>query len=195
MQQKENLRKKILIERKKFSETEHFSANNSINESVNSLLESCYNKNANLVGKKSKLIIGLYWPLKGEPDLLKLVIDTKYLTAIPKIKDQRMDFVKYEMGSGLEISLFNKLMQPVNNIKIIPDIVILPGLGFSLNGHRLGFGAGHYDKYLDKNFLDVDKNVIKIGVCFHDNLYEHLPSEPHDIKMNYIITDQTIIDL
>ena len=67
-----------------------------------------------------------------------------------------------------------------------PDIVIIPSLAYSLHGNRLGFGMGYYDKYFNK--IDVNSKIIKLGVCFHEYLYEYLPTEDHDIKMDYIIT-------
>jgi 5-formyltetrahydrofolate cyclo-ligase len=53
----------------------------------------------------------------------------------------------------------------------------------------LGFGVGYYDKY----FTKIQNSIVKIGVCFHEYLYEYLPQEDHDCKMDYIITDKNII--
>ena len=189
MELKNSLRKKILLNRKKFSEVEHFNANDIIVKNVSDFLYSKVKEKDDSLEKKLKLVLGLYWPMKGEPDLLKLVMSQKWSVGIPKIKGERIDFVKYEVGSQLEMNMSGKLKQPSNNIKVIPDIVILPGLAFSLSGHRLGFGLGCYDKY----FAKIEKNITKIGVCFYENLYEYLPHEPHDTKMDYIITDKSII--
>ena len=142
---------------------------------------------------KKNLKLAIYWPLKGEPDLIKLTINSNYILSLPKMREQDMDFVRYDLGSKLMQSFGKKLMQPTNNVKIIPDIVIVPGLAFSLHGHRIGFGYGYYDKYFAK--IKNMSKIIKIGVCFHEYLYEYLPNEEHDIKMNYIITNQTIIAL
>ncbi len=189
MELKNNLRKKILLDRKRFSEVEHSNSNDIIIKNVSDFLYSKIKEKDNSLEKRLKLVVGLYWPMTGEPDLLKLIVAPKWSVGIPKIKGERMDFVKYEVGSQLEMNMSGKLKQPSNNIKVIPDIAILPGLAFSLSGYRLGFGLGYYDKYFSK----IDKNIIKIGVCFYENLYEYLPHEPHDTKMDYIITDKSII--
>jgi 5-formyltetrahydrofolate cyclo-ligase len=189
MELKQTLRQRILADRKKFNEVAHLKENDSITKNLKDFLNFRVNEIADFPDKKSRLIIGLYWPVTAEPDLLKLAIDPKYSVVIPKIRGERMDYVKYEIGSSLETSISGKLKQPRNNTKIVPDIAIVPGLAFSLSGHRLGFGTGYYDKYFAKN-----KNIItKIGVCFHENLYEYIPYQPHDVKMDYIITDKTII--
>lgn len=191
MELKRNLRKKILTDRKKFSEVEHLNANDAIVKNVSDFLNSKVNEKSDAQEKrsKSKLVVGLYWPMAGEPDLLKLVVGSKWFVSIPKIKGEKMDFVKYEVGTPLEMNMSGKLKQPSSNIKVIPDIAILPGLAYSLSGHRLGFGLGYYDKYFSK----IEKNITKIGVCFYENLYECLPHEPHDTRMDYLITDKSII--
>jgi 5-formyltetrahydrofolate cyclo-ligase len=138
-------------------------------------------------------IVGLYWPIKGEVDLNKLAIKFSTKVALPKLKGARMYFVKYDLGSAMERSEFSKLMQPQNENKVEPSIIVIPGLSFSLHGDRLGFGTGHYDKYIEK--LSITKKTIKIGVCFHQDLKEYLPREPHDLVLDYVITDKTIIKL
>lgn len=189
---KNNIREKILKERRVFNEDSKFSANQKIIEDVRNLLNVLDQDRENNI-KKKDLVVGLYWPLKGEPDLLKLAINNKITIAIPKIYGERMDFVRHAPGSPLEISSFLKMMQPKSNNKLKPDIVIIPSLAYSLHGYRLGFGLGYYDKYFTK--IDVNFKIIKIGICFHEYLYESLPKEDHDIKMDYVITDKTIIAL
>ncbi|RTK92335.1 MAG: 5-formyltetrahydrofolate cyclo-ligase [Rickettsiales bacterium] len=182
---KNNIRKKILLERASFKELDYFFKNEEIINNVKIVLNKLYTK--------KNLVLALYWPLKGEPDLIKLTINSNYIVSLPKMREQDMDFVRYDLGSELVQSFGKKLMQPTSNVKTIPDVVIVPGLAFSLHGYRIGFGYGYYDKYFAK-IKNISK-IIKIGVCFHEYLYEYLPNEEHDIKMNYIITNQTIIAL
>jgi len=199
---KELLRKKILMKRRLFDSDARVINNDNIINNTKSVLDSILEKKTNELATKKldkldkRPIVGLYLPMKGEPDLLKLVINSKYHFSIPKLKGAKMDFTFYHLGSALEQSAFGKLMQPVGNTELIPDVTIIPGLAFSLGGSRLGFGAGHYDRYFAKikqNKLEPKGGIIKIGVCFHDDLHEYLPHEAHDIKLDYLITDQTII--
>ncbi len=66
---------------------------------------------------------------------------------------------------------------------IIPDLTILPMLGF-YNRERLGKGAGYYDRYLAKR-----PSTYKMGICFSDYLLNCSFAEPHDIEMDEVITD------
>jgi 5-formyltetrahydrofolate cyclo-ligase len=189
MELKNNLRKKILLDRKKLSKVDHLKENDIIVKNISDFLYSIVSEKAYFSEKKLKLITGLYYPILGEPNLLNLVTSSKWTVALPKVRGEGMDFVKYEVGSTLESIISGKLKQPGNNIKLVPHIAILPGLAFSLSGDRLGFGTGYYDKY----FAQIGTKITKVGVCFHENLYECLPRESHDTKMDYIITDKTII--
>ncbi len=185
MDVKSNIRDKILLERKSFDELQCFLQNEQIINNIKTILQK--------LGVKKNLVLGLYWPLKGEPDLLKLTINSNFLISLPKLREKDMDFVRYELGADLVQSFDKKLMQPVSNVKTIPNIIIIPALAYSLQGYRIGFGYGYYDRYLDRIKNKID--IIKIGVCFHQYLHEYLPNEPHDIKMDYIITNQTTISL
>ena len=67
-----------------------------------------------------------------------------------------------------------------------PDVVVVPGLAFTPTGHRLGQGGGWYDRFL----VDVRDDCETIGVCFHEQLVDTLPIEPHDVAMHHVVTDR-----
>jgi 5-formyltetrahydrofolate cyclo-ligase len=63
------------------------------------------------------------------------------------------------------------------------SLILVPGLAFDSIGGRLGFGKGYYDQLLAKT------ECLTIGVTFRENLsQEELPQEPHDRKVNHILT-------
>jgi 5-formyltetrahydrofolate cyclo-ligase len=69
------------------------------------------------------------------------------------------------------------------------DLIIVPCLGFDKNLHRLGLGAGFYDR-----FLADQTNALKIGLCFAAGFVKSsLPRELHDIALDKIITEEGII--
>lgn len=200
---KSKLRKELLLSRERLNEYDYITQNESVTQKAKSLLDILHLK----FKKKSAInlsygeadnldkncALGLYWPLLGEPDLFKLIVSSKWCVGLPKIFGNSMRIVRYQMGSPLEKSKFKNLYQPRGDEEIIPRVMLIPGLAFGLNGYRLGFGSGYYDKYIAK--ISQNSEIIKIGVCFHDNLFEYLPYDEHDIKLNYIITDQTFIQL
>jgi 5-formyltetrahydrofolate cyclo-ligase len=62
------------------------------------------------------------------------------------------------------------------------DFVLVPGLGFDFGGRRLGRGKGFYDRLL------AQASGVKCGVALDAQVFERLPSEPHDIAMNFVLT-------
>jgi len=78
---------------------------------------------------------------------------------------------------------------PVSPLDI--DAFIIPGLAFDAQGGRLGYGAGIYDGIL----LEARKRTPKIAICYDwQVLDEPLPLEPHDIRMDWIVTDKRVIN-
>ena len=179
------LREKILKERKNFQEIAYITKNEIIFQETNNIL--------NVYADYKNPVVGLYWAIKGEPDLIKLSVYKNRSLALPKIRDKKMNFVNYNLGDHLERSLDTKLIQPRVNSVVIPQVIVIPGLAFDINGYRLGFGSGYYDRFFAS--LSVKSKIIKIGVCFHEYLYEYVPRENHDIRLDYIITDKTVISL
>ena len=69
------------------------------------------------------------------------------------------------------------------------DIMLVPGVAFDVCGNRLGYGKGFYDKLLSSS----TKLPLLVGISFNETLYDELPAEAHDIKMDYIVTPTRIV--
>ncbi|PIE34450.1 MAG: 5-formyltetrahydrofolate cyclo-ligase [Ilumatobacter coccineus] len=65
------------------------------------------------------------------------------------------------------------------------DVVIVPGVGFTPDGDRLGQGGGWYDRFL----AQLRPGTPTIGVCFAEQLQTTLPTEPHDVRVDRVVTD------
>lgn len=63
------------------------------------------------------------------------------------------------------------------------DAAVIPGLGFSIDGERIGYGAGYYDRWLADN-----NNVWKVAVCFDYQICEQLPTTSTDVLMDVMVT-------
>ena len=64
------------------------------------------------------------------------------------------------------------------------DLFLCPGMAFSIQGIRLGRGKGYYDRAL----AGASPEATKVGVCFSEQFMAELPSEPHDIPMDFLAT-------
>jgi 5-formyltetrahydrofolate cyclo-ligase len=207
MNSKKYIRDQILEERKGFDEYKFHVQNELIIENINIIVKSLYKdliseekravkfKTHNIEILDNSKIVGLYLPIKGEPDLTKIMLYNNWIFALPKIEDNKIKFVHYQLGAKLEKTA-KSIMQPISDVNVQPIIIIVPALAYSLQGYRLGFGSGHYDRYFAEHTdFNNKKPIIKIGVCFDKYLLEFLPTESHDIKFDYIVTDEIILKL
>ncbi len=63
-------------------------------------------------------------------------------------------------------------------------LVVVPGLAFTPGGHRLGYGGGYYDRFL----ASLPPSAVTVGVCFHEQLVDDLPLDPHDRPVDLVVT-------
>jgi len=69
------------------------------------------------------------------------------------------------------------------------EVIIVPGVAFDITGNRLGRGKGYYDRFLKKI------NSLKIGVSFSFTIFNKIPATENDVKMDYIISENSIIKI
>ena len=76
------------------------------------------------------------------------------------------------------------------------DLVIIPGTGFDITGSRIGYGGGYYDRllsYESKQLARVEKHIMTIALAFEEQIGNKIPIEPHDIKVDVIVTEKRTI--
>ena len=80
------------------------------------------------------------------------------------------------------------VMEPVDGKIVLPQEVslwIVPGLAFTRDGRRLGYGGGWYDRLL----ASASKDSVKVGVAYSFQMVDALPSEPHDVQLTAVVDD------
>ena len=132
-------------------------------------------------------IVCTYIPLQNEININDYLTSHSLLTTTC-VFNEETKICKYD--KPLEKNKYN-VYQP-KNLEIIDsaDIFLVPGIGFDINGRRLGRGGGIYDKFLSK-FPDS----IFIGVTDRNHLVEYIPHELHDISMDGLITHDEFIEI
>ena len=73
------------------------------------------------------------------------------------------------------------------------DLILVPGLAFDQNGHRLGRGAGFYDRFIDS--LPNTNRPPLVGVCFGCQIVPKVPTESHDHPMDFVLSEHGFLDL
>ncbi len=94
----------------------------------------------------------------------------------------------------IELSPDRKIYQPGPNQNAISSekicMILVPGLGFSKEGCRLGRGAGFYDRFLKRHPL-----ALRVGIAFEEQVVDELPTDDWDEKIDVILTDQRIYEV
>ncbi len=111
------------------------------------------------------------------------VVDTKSGQLIPRcVQNLKKDLVKHRYG----------MLEPNEICPIFPpdklQLIIVPGIAFDLDGYRLGYGKGFYDR-----FLPTCPNAVTIGVAFQVQIVEDTCPQPWDIPVQHILTEEGMV--
>jgi len=138
--------------------------------------------------------LGGYYPSNFEIDdleILELLEKKNYKISLPIIKkNNQMDFFKWSKSDPLKINKYG-IPEPVSSKIFYPDILLVPLVGYDNDLNRLGYGGGFYDRYIEK--IEKIKRVIKIGLAFSYQKIKSLPTNQHDKKLDFIITEKEIL--
>lgn len=126
----------------------------------------------------------------GTRSIIDFCLENGIGVAVPRCSGKRkMDFFMYSHSAIMEKSPFG-ILEPVPE-KCIPvtdfygALCIVPGLAFDRYGYRLGYGGGFYDSFLEK-----EQGLVTVGICYHENIFDKLPTGDFDKKVNFIVTDK-----
>jgi 5-formyltetrahydrofolate cyclo-ligase len=142
--------------------------------------------------KQSKTI--LFYVSKGNEvrtiEMIKEALKEKTVV-VPKAdkKNKRLLISKIKSLDELDEGCFG-ILEPVTISKIeIKDIdlIIVPCVAFDKSCNRIGHGGGYYDRFLKKI------KIPRIGLAFESQIADEIPCEPHDIKLDRIITEKRVI--
>lgn len=133
-----------------------------------------------------------YWSMSDEVITHKTVERwSKYKKVyLPVVKGSDLELVRFEGKEKMKPESVYGILEPTSHEKVeIKDIqlVIVPGVAFDTSCNRMGRGKGYYDRLLSES------NAVKIGVAFSFQVVDEVPVEPHDIPLDMVATESTII--
>lgn len=73
----------------------------------------------------------------------------------------------------------------------VVDLVLVPGLAFGLDGYRIGYGGGYYDRLLEK----IAANIPLVGLCFDGQVVEEVPHSLHDFPVTHIVSEEQVVEV
>ena len=142
-----------------------------------------------VIGEVEGLIVGAYWPFRGEPDLrdfMASISDRGGRCALPVVleRGKPLVFRPWSAGEPLVRGVWN-IPVPKTIEEVVPNVMIAPIVGFDLACYRLGYGGG----FFDRTFATMTNSPLKIGVGYRQQALVTIHPQPNDIPMAMIITE------
>lgn len=137
-------------------------------------------------------VISGFFPIRSEPDLRPLMARLRERGArlcLPVIVDkQTIVFRELFVDAPLISTGFGTSGPGPEAPEVDPDIMLVPLSAFDRTGHRIGYGAGYYDRAIDRlHKKDMDPQLV--GIAFDCQEVASVPAEAHDVGLNAILTE------
>jgi 5-formyltetrahydrofolate cyclo-ligase len=181
---KRTLRRTMLAHRKSLSPEEFRSASLHIQET--------FLDTDNFRRARSVLV---YSPIHHEVEtelIVRAALNSGKKVAFPVVVGHELIFREVSDSSALEKGAFG-ILEPTATGEVFSldeaDILVVPGIAFDLNGHRIGYGKGYYDKTIHR----LEGHGKLVGLCYDFQLVDEILGEAHDIKMDLIITEKRVV--
>ena len=139
-----------------------------------------------------KNTVGFYWPYRGEFDprpAMNIIQDRGARLALPEVenKNKLLRFRRWWKEAPMKSGAYN-IPIPDNTELVMTNAILVPMLGFDEQGYRLGYGGGYYDRTLTA----INPRPLVIGVAFEILRLENFHHRPHDIAVDFIVTEAGI---
>jgi 5-formyltetrahydrofolate cyclo-ligase len=142
-------------------------------------------------------IVSGYSPIRSEIDpvpLMRALAGQGARLALPAVmaRGKSLAFRAWSAGDRLMLGALGILEPSPAAAELIPDIMLVPLAAFDRMGHRIGYGAGHYDFTLAH--LRKVKPIVAIGLAFAAQEIETVPALSHDVALDYVLTETEAFD-
>lgn len=152
----------------------------------------------NAIGIPNTCIVSAYYPIGSEIDpspIVEKLWQQSVNVCLPCIQtgERGLKFAPWTRQTKLDGGKLGTAEPSDKTTFYDPDIVIVPLLAFDQRGNRMGYGQGHYDETL--RVLRAKKDVLAVGLAYAEQaVLLALPTEPHDQRLDMVVTPQRIFD-
>jgi 5-formyltetrahydrofolate cyclo-ligase len=138
--------------------------------------------------------VAAFWPLPGEPDLRPLLTQwaeggTKVCLPCVTNPDAPLEFRNWTPSTAMREGRYG-IAEPAEGPAVIPDVLLVPTLGYSDAADRLGYGGGYYDRTLAA-LADAGHRAVAIGIAWNEGRLpnSYLPAD-HDVRLDAVLTPE-----
>lgn len=137
--------------------------------------------------------IGAYHPIGSEvltQDIIQELLSNGKEVFLPKVIGEKMEFRKITDFSSLERGSFD-IMEPKDDCQTDNnlDVLLVPTVGISPEGIRLGYGHGFYDKFL------AEYKTVTISLNMEKQIMKNIPKSEHDVLIDWIVTEDKLLQI
>jgi 5-formyltetrahydrofolate cyclo-ligase len=138
-------------------------------------------------------LLALYAPIHQEVDTALVAADalaSGKTLLYPAVTGDDMEFRRVASMDQFTPGRFG-IREPVGDAvdPAAADVIVVPGVAFDLQGRRIGYGKGYYDRCLHR----LEGRGMLIAFCFEFQLFEEIVGEPHDVAMDLIVTEGRVV--
>jgi 5-formyltetrahydrofolate cyclo-ligase len=142
-------------------------------------------------------IVSGYSPIRSELDpapLMRKLAEQGARLALPAVmaRGKSLVFRAWSPGDRLTLGPLGILEPSPAKAELIPDIMLVPCAAFDRLGHRIGYGAGHYDFTLAH--LRKAKPITTVGLAFAAQEIKAVPALAHDVALDFVLTEKKALD-
>ena len=142
-------------------------------------------------------VVSGYSPMNSELNpvpLMRKLADAGAQLALPVVQGRGKPLVMraWSFGEGLTSGIWGIREPTAQAAEVFPDIMLVPLAAFDRAGHRIGYGAAYYDMTIAR--IRAMKPVIAVGLGFAAQEADTIPVEPHDARLDLVLTEHEIID-
>jgi 5-formyltetrahydrofolate cyclo-ligase len=142
-------------------------------------------------------VVSGYSPIRSELDpapLMRALAARGARLALPAVmaRGKSLAFRAWSPGDRLTLGPLGILEPSPAAAELIPDIMLVPCAAFDRLGHRIGYGAGHYDFTLAH--LRKAKPITTVGIAFAAQEIKSVPALAHDVALDYVLTEKRAFD-
>jgi 5-formyltetrahydrofolate cyclo-ligase len=143
------------------------------------------------------MVVSGYSPIRNEIDpapLMEELARQGARLALPSInaRGKALVFRAWRPGDRLMLGMLGIPEPSPAAAEIVPDIMLVPLAAFDQTGHRIGYGAGHYDHTFAH--LRKTRDVLGIGLAFAAQEIRAVPALSHDVPLDYVLTEKRMFD-
>ncbi len=145
------------------------------------------------LGDAKKRIVSGFYPYLSEISVIELLENSAqsgWKTCLPVVVGNAcpLEFRQWFVGDETKAGPWG-ILEPLETAPVLePDVLLVPLLAFDKTGYRLGYGGGFYDRSIEK--LRKQKSIIVVGVGYSGQEVDKVPTQPHDEKLDWILTEK-----